>query len=76
MLAKLVQFQVYNEIMYALDIEGTLWKNLHPPTSNGWKVVPGPTLAQHGTENRASAERSRVYDISEKADILNQMVKY
>jgi len=29
--AKLIQFQVVNAVMYALDEDGTLWKNLHPP---------------------------------------------
>ncbi len=48
---RIVHFQVYERILYALDAQGTLWKNEHPPTSAGWLPIPGPTGKQHHQED-------------------------
>lgn len=63
--AKITQFQVYGDVLYALDSEGSLWKNTHPPTSEGWKALPGPTIRQHAVEDRAIRDRI-TWDISSR----------
>ena len=64
--AKLVQFQYAEKdrVIFALDIDGRLWKNVEPHSSKGWTVVPGPTLRQHMAENMALSARDK-FDISE-----------
>lgn len=63
--ARLVQFQLYrdsaaNEVLYALDVDGTLWRNCHPPTSDGWVAVPGPTIRQRRKEDQAIQHRYNI----------------
>lgn len=50
--AKIIQFQIFQNSLYALDEDGTLWQNNYPPTAVGWKSIPGPTHAQHREEEK------------------------
>jgi hypothetical protein len=58
--AKLINFQVWQSSLYALDENGTLWKNDHPPTANGWIPIPGPTIQQRGKEDVAIEHRFQI----------------
>ncbi len=64
--SRIVHFQVApGNILWVLDADGVLWRNMDPPRSDGWESVPGPTLKQHRLEDAASADRER-FDISIK----------
>ncbi len=65
MFSKIVHFQVYERTIYALDAEGTMWRNDHPPTSDGWKPVPGPTKKQRDREDYEIQQRYQI-DVKEK----------
>jgi hypothetical protein len=68
MKAKIVQFQIWQNTLYALDAEGTMWKNTVPETSVRWVPIPGPTHSQRYKEDDAIKERERI-DISENAHL-------
>lgn len=63
---KIVHFQVFDQTLYALDAQGTLWRNDNPPTNNGWSPILGPTLTQ-----RSSIEKSYRIDKNGITDVTS-----
>ena len=61
--AKLRDFQVYERVLYCLDENGTLWRNEHPPTPDGWVVIPGPTVQQKLRQDAAIESRRERFNI-------------
>ncbi len=74
-LTKIISFQVHNNALYVLDAEGTLWVNLNPENSKGWKVVALPTIKQHDIEDAAAVDRYNLNQVEKLNLKLNPRPK-